>query len=455
MRSYDERRLDQVRALDARVPEDVAKRSWSLVRFAELRDRRLRALVAHAKAASPWHAERLCDVNVEQLTTASIGSLPTMTKAELMEHWDDIVCDRRVTLALAEEALERARAGQASYLFDEHQAVSSGGSSGARGVFVWDFDGLVAAAATARRFAAWVDVEAGPVPAPRKAFVQANNPGHISHLMARCFAEPTRPGLHLSPARPLGELVDELNRFQPTSLAGYPSILHALAVEAIAGHLRIPVRRVTAQAEPLLPETRVVLAEAFDAPVVEIYGASECLNLGQGWPDEDFLRLAEDNAVLEPIGNDGLPTPVGVPSSKLLLTNLINRVLPLIRYELNDELTVLDVSTDRPGRGFCVQGRRDDTFVYGSVVVHPHLLRTALSTSDIAEYQLRQTVNGVDALVRVTGPVDLATVTSALTSALEEAGVNHPTVTVNEAQTLDRHEATGKLKRFIPLQTTR
>jgi phenylacetate-CoA ligase len=455
---YDVRRLDHIAALDAVVPAEVAKRSWTLEQFAAERDRRLQALVAWARDRSPWHRERLADIHPRDLTATTITELPTMTKADLMAHWDDIVTDRRVTLALAERALELAADGTPTYLFDEHQVVATGGSSGTRGVFVWDFAGLVAGMAPARRFAAWVNSEVtSPSPPKRVARVQATNPGHISFLVARCFSGPHLPGLHLSPSAPLPELIRELAEFQPDALVGYPSLLGTLAQAVLDGQLRVPVRRVTSQAEPLPPETRALLEEAFGV-VTEIYGATECLNLAHGWPGEDHLRLAEDNAVLEPLAADGAPiTAPQEPSVRTLLTNLGNRVLPLIRYELGDELTWVDSDMDtdavagRPGRACRISGRSDDVFRYGDLTIHPHSIRSALGRREIVEYQVRQTSTGLEVALRAAGVADVEAIGASLEQVLRRAGLPAPVVRVREVDQLERTQRTGKLRRFVPL----
>lgn len=49
-----------------------------------------------------------------------------------------------------------------------------------------------------------------------------------------------------------------------------------------------------------------------------------------------------DWVLLEPVDERHRPTPPGVPSHTVLLTNLANRVQPLIRYDLGDSVTLLD-----------------------------------------------------------------------------------------------------------------
>ncbi len=52
------------------------------------------------------------------------------------------------------------------------------------------------------------------------------------------------------------------------------------------------------------------------------------------------LHVAEDVVVLEVVDELGLPVPPGTPGYKVLVTSLIGRTVPLIRYELADSVTL-------------------------------------------------------------------------------------------------------------------
>ena len=136
--------------------------------------------------------------------------------------------------------------------------------------------------------------------------------------------------------------------------------------------------------------------------------------------------------------------------------SLYNRAQPLIRYELTDEVVVLDVALPPCGsahrRIADVQGRLDDLFVYGRVEVHPHVLRSVLGAvpPEVLEYQVRQSVAGVDVAIRSTGPVDTVGL-EALAEALRGVGLPDGSAVVTVVESIERHRGTGKLRRFVPL----
>ena len=146
----------------------------------------------------------------------------------------------------------------------------------------------------------------------------------------------------------------------------------------------------------------------------------------------------------------------GTTAAKLLVTNVINHSLPLIRYELADELTVLTEPNSGPwtGRRIAdIEGRIEGTFVYdGEVEIHPHLFRSALGRRrQMLEYQVRQTPAGADIAVRTSARLDTDALSRELVKALTELGVARPQVSVAEVEDIDRTGSTGKLRRFIPL----
>ena len=53
------------------------------------------------------------------------------------------------------------------------------------------------------------------------------------------------------------------------------------------------------------------------------------------------LHLNADWVILEPVDAALRPVPPGTPSHSTLLTNLANRVQPILRYDIGDSVTML------------------------------------------------------------------------------------------------------------------
>ncbi|HEV7215726.1 MAG TPA: AMP-binding protein, partial [Chloroflexota bacterium] len=420
------------------------------------RDERLRALLRVAKERSPWHAERLRHVDPAAMAGDDLTMLPAMTKADLMANWDAIVTDRRLTLDLANAHVSRVRDEGPAYLLDEYIVLASGGSSGRHGVFVWDFDGWLAWPLTVAPLAAWVERHTPWSAGDREATVLAAHATHASAATEATFAVPgaTRAAFPLT--LPLDEIVAGLNAFQPTQLTTYPSLLHRLAREVRAGRLHISPTRLASGAEPLLPEARRAIEAAFGVPVFNAYGASETGYMAVSFPGSPGLHLIEDSNVYEPVDEQNLPVPPGRRAAKLLITNVVNQVLPLIRYELTDEVTFLAEPNPDPWTGRRTaepQGRLDDIFWYdGQRAVHPYIFWTALGTvGEILEYQVRQTPRGADIAVLAAGDLDQAAITRQLVAAYDMLELPNAEIVLRRVSALERLTGSGKLKRFFPL----
>lgn len=452
--TYEETRQRHTERWGEALPSRLERLQWDRELIARHRSAALRSLIAHAQSHSPWHAARLADVRPDELTADDVGSLPTMTKDDLMSNFDRIVCDDRVTLAAAERHL--AGLSGDAYLGDEFHVVASGGTSGVRGVFAYGWD-------------AWTDVHLGlsrsviadrfndPVVGaspPVMGIVTASNATHMTTAVASTFATPLVEVRSFPVTLPLDEIVDGLNRAQPSSLTVYASMLGVLAGETLAGRLQISPLRIVTTSEPLLPEVRALAETTFGAPVANCWGTSEGGVMAVGCWQSPGMHVNEDLVIIEAVDEENRPVPPGERSAKVLVTNLFNPLLPLIRYELSDEVTVVTDTCpcgSAYGRIDDILGRSDDLFVFGDVIVHPHVLRSPLArAATVTDYQVRQGCNGVEALVRAVGTVDTVGLASQLREALRGLGVVGASAAVRVVDELERDPNTGKLKRFVP-----
>jgi phenylacetate-CoA ligase len=132
------------------------------------------------------------------------------------------------------------------------------------------------------------------------------------------------PAGDLSDAR-LDEHAARLTAFRPRVLQAYPSAADLLARRLLARGERVAVPIVVLTAEPVLAEPRARIAEAFRARVFAFYGAREC-----GW-------IASEGASCPSlhVNTAGVHVDVG-EDGRLLVTDLVNRAMPLIRYEIGD-----------------------------------------------------------------------------------------------------------------------
>jgi phenylacetate-coenzyme A ligase PaaK-like adenylate-forming protein len=450
-------------ALQARVSAELSERlgaytarlRWDADQLAAHQQQRLRALLAHAAEHSPFHRRRLGGLDTSHFQLSDLARLPVMTKSQMMDSFDDVVIDRRLNRRLVDAHLAASQ-HEPGLLFDRYVCLASGGSSGQRGVFVQTLGEFLDFVASLVRPGYASALAAGGPPADGLVLgiVAAASPVHSSGFGA---AVAVGPPVRLIPAPatlPLAEIVARLNSAQPPALHSYPSKLAELAREQLAGRLHIAPRSLITAGDFLTDTDRALIEQAFAIPVINAFASTEGL-VGHSQPGGSVLNFASDMCLAEPVDDDYEPTPPGVPSTKVLVTNLHNFTQPLVRYELTDVFTS---QTSAPGGWLraSVEGRADDVFHYASVAVHPHVIRSALiSQAAIREYQVRQTERGVDVACVADRDFDQTALAARLEHALCQVGLAEPHVSIKMFPAISPHPDTGKVKRFIPMAGTR
>jgi phenylacetate-coenzyme A ligase PaaK-like adenylate-forming protein len=449
---YERMRAAHLHAVQASLEDHITRLDWSRQRIERYQNRRLRSLLAYARERSPFHAQRLRVLDPSRASVADLASLPMMTKQDAQEQWDTIVTAPDLDRAGAERIL--AEQQWFSYTTGDQQIFSSGGSSGVRGVYVWDWQFFVSAACLAWRTQAREELRGATVSArARLAVLEAGVPPHASTPL---FDVPTAPGMQtvlIAAGAPFDEVRAAVAAAQPTHLVGYPTVIGRLARAALGGELRIEPVRVSTNSEPLFDEDRQAIREAWDAPIHNLWGSTEIGVQAVGCGRGPGLHICEDEVVLERVDDGGNPVGPDEPAARTLATGLANRTFPFIRYDLGDQVTLL------PGECACgsafirvadIGGRRDDDFRYGATTVPAIAFRHVLGTDPrVSEYQVAQTGAGAD--IVIVGAPDLEDLVSKLVAALRRYGLPEPTIRIRVADSLQRHPASGKLRRFVPL----
>lgn len=454
--AYRRMRAAHVSAVRAALEDHVARLEWPRKRIERYRDQRLRACLAYARERSPFYAARIGDLDVSSATVADLARLPPLTKGEVQEHWDAIVTAPGLCREMAESIL--ARQQWFSYTPAGEQIFSSGGSSGVRGVYVWDWEMFVTVACLAWRTQVREERRGAPPRGPRRlAVLEAGRPPHASTPL---FDMPAAPGTETAviPAgAPFGEVLAAVAAARPTHLVGYPSVVGRLARAALAGELEIHPVRVSTNSEPLAADDREAIRVAWNVPVHDLWGSTEIGVQAVGCGIGDGLHVCEDEVVLERVDEDGVPAGPDEPAARTLATGLGSRTFPFIRYDLGDEVTVLPGECpcgSRFARLAAIAGRRDDDFRYTGTTVPAGVFRHVLGTDPrVIEYQVRQTPGGAEILA--VGSPDVAALTASVAAALRRHGLPDPRVVIRTVSRIPRHPGTGKLRRFIALQESR
>lgn len=314
-------------------------------RIAQRQQGRLQELVTYARTQSRYYAQLYRNVP-EQVT--DLTQLPVMTKAELMSHFDEWVTDPAITKHNAEAFLSNPELIGHDY-HDRYVLCTTSGSTGIPAILVHDHGALAVYnvlgyirslpvfLSSLRNLGALLRGKA------RLAAIFVTGGHFLGNTMSarRRKKMPWRAKTQrlFSALTPITELIRELNAFQPVIVGGYPSVLEVLAKEQDAGRLHIHPVLINAAGETLTDVVRQHIAAAFRCSVGNYYGSSEAVGLTFECKHQQ-LHVNSDWYILEPVDEHDQPVPPGQLSQSVLVTNLANRVQPIIRYKMGDCVTI-------------------------------------------------------------------------------------------------------------------
>jgi putative adenylate-forming enzyme len=431
------------------------REGWNTTELRAHQQRAVAELRAFAGARSPFYQRFLAG-----LETAPLSELPVLTKATLMDNFDELSTDR--TLRLAD--LQAYLGGDGAPRFRGRYWVSAtSGSSGRRSIIPNDPHEWATVIASYARANEWAGVTAGIRHRTRMALVSSTTPWHQSSRVATTVRSPLVDSERLDAASPLAAIVDRLNQLQPEVLVAYASMIRVLAGEQLNGRLRITPRAVNSSSEVLTAEGRAMATRAWGVPPFNVYAATETGGIAAECAHHVGLHLFEDLVIPEVVDDAYRPVPDGEPGDRLLVTVLFSRTIPLIRYEMTDrvQLSRQRCPCGRPFRLIeRIEGRTDDVLALpatagGTVSVHPVVFHRVLDLIDAPGWQVRQDADGLRVLVASPGAAfDAAHIEKALRVALDEAGVGSQPVRVVIVDAI-RAGAAGKRPLVVAAPRTR
>ena len=427
------------------------------------REQRLLALVAHAFEASTYYARLYRKLPVSSTSRLRLSDLPPVTKQSLMAEFDDVVTEPALNRrAIDQFVAEPERRGSA--LFGRYSVWTSSGTTGEPGYFVHDPDAIaVYDALEWQRFRgvrSASDLARQLIAGDRYAMVAATG-GHFAGIATVERMRKSMPWLAesmkgFSLLQPIEQLVAQLNEFRPTLLASYPTAAQMLADEQHAGRLKLRLRELWTGGETLANPTRAQVQRAFGCPVRNSYGASEFLPIA--WEcSYRRLHLNSDWVILEPIDHHGRPVAPGSRSHSVLLTNLANRIQPLIRYDLGDAVTMIDTPCGCGSRFpvMAVEGRTDESLVFplaggGTTTVVPLALTTVMEDdAHVHDFQVTQTApRKLQVRLGSDEHGSAREVRRALGSYFDTLGIGAVTIDIARRPPV-RDQVSGKLRRVI------
>ena len=430
---------------------------WTRRQLKEHQGRALHRLREHAYARSPFYGRFH-----KGLADRPLDELPVLNKEMVMEDFDKLVTDPTVRLEDVEAHLATLRGGD-ELLGGRYRVASTSGSTGRRGLFLWDPGEWATILGSYNRSFDWAGVGAGLTHRTKMAVVSSTTPWHQSARVGGSVSSPWVPTLRLDSGNPLESIVERLNGFQPKVLVAYASMAHLLAEEQLAGRLRISPGFVFASSEVFTEQARRRVEEAWGRKAFEVYAATEPAGIASECEQHRGMHLFEDLVITEVVDENNKPTPPSVYGHKVLVTVLFSRTMPLIRYEMSDSVRPASTSSHCPcGRPFAlidgIQGREEDVLRFpatsgGQVSVQPIVFHRVMDAVPAGGWQVVQGPEGLTVLLSgVREDFADAALIDPLRRELEVQGVIVPPVKVRRVLNIPR-TTVGKaplIKAYLP-----
>jgi phenylacetate-CoA ligase len=299
---------------------------WPLERIQQLQSQRLQRLVRYAHERVPYY-RRLMDergVSPDSIRTAAdLQRLPILTKQDIREHHNE----------LQAQGFPRGE-------------LCSGRTSGSTGtplVFSYSRQGRrshgIARSLRALEFAGAY---------PGDPILSAVNPephgfrqavaAAITRFVARHAYED--PGSFSNSSLPL--VVDRIAKFRPRALGGFVSAICILAEFIRDSGFPCPeVGAVITGGEQLFDAQRALLRDVFGSEPFSKYSSFENYDIAMECEVHAGLHVAAEDLVVEVVDDSGRPVRPG-HVGHVVITNLHEYGLPLIRYNTDDESSFIE-----------------------------------------------------------------------------------------------------------------
>jgi phenylacetate-CoA ligase len=137
--------------------------------------------------------------------------------------------------------------------------------------------------------------------------------------------------------------LERWQRIRPALLIGYVGAITEVAGMVVQGRVPRPhpPKAIAVTAAPLNLNQRQLIQAAFNAPVYDHYRSAEVPWIAGECQYQDGLHVFSDVRTLEVVDDDGRAT-AGAVAGEVVVSDLTNRVFPLLRYRIGDRGRYLD-----------------------------------------------------------------------------------------------------------------
>lgn len=291
---------------------------WSDDAIKKLQTEKLNKLIKHAHKTSTWYKNVIENIGLDSeknLQLDDLSKFPVTTKADIREHTDQFISTKYPT-----NVLNRAKTGGSTgvslnLFFDEHcQQLRNAAQMYADNLAGWHIGSRVAAI--------WGN------PPVAKTFKQRVR----SYLLERTIYLDT---MDLNPTS-MSNFVTEWKQFQPKVIFGHAHSIYVFAKFILESKITdVNPAGIVATSMMLLDHERIAIEKAFGCKVTNRYGCEEVGLIAVECDQHRGMHINSPHIILECLDGNDQPVKSG-NAGKLVITDLNNYGMPLIRYRVED-----------------------------------------------------------------------------------------------------------------------
>ncbi|MBU7016449.1 MAG: phenylacetate--CoA ligase family protein [Theionarchaea archaeon] len=330
-------------------------------------EKRLRYIVRYAYENSHFYRNKFRECGITPLdihTLEDLRKIPTVTKAELRKNFPQVI-----SKGFTEETCT---------------TESTSGSTGERIKILHDDNALVRYGVNLLRG----HMALGLKPYHKTAYVRYKpvNPNPLEKMGFFKF-------YHIFSDLAPGIIIKKLKEISPFTINCYPTVMYLLAKQILDEDVRfLSPHHIVTWSEKLTPRVRETVEEKFGCPVYDQYGAYEFHSVAFEC-QRKRMHINADTLIMEFLKN-GEPVSPG-ERGEIVMTNLWNRAMPFIRYEIGD-IGAFSDDICECGRGLPLidelEGRIEDSCqtITGEVVLPSRVITLFYPYEEIDAFQVIQ-----------------------------------------------------------------
>jgi phenylacetate-coenzyme A ligase PaaK-like adenylate-forming protein len=339
---------------------------------------RLGKLLAHAYSYCPYYKRRLAEsgFHPNHLTDFSqLSAVPILTKREIQDHSAEMLAT--------------------NFPRSERVPNQTGGSTGSPLQFYVDRERFDSRMASAIRHDSWAGLEPGVWRATLwgARLDQVTGSGWWDWCRNNLLYRTVSLNTSVLRETDWNTFVATLRRKLPRFLVSYAQSAVLFARYVRERRIKdIQFQSIITTAEVLLPGQREFLEQTFGSRVFNRYGCREVSVIASECVHHTGMHVNAEALLVEIIPDPSIPPPAG----RIVITDLLNYSMPLIRYEIGDVGRWSEKQMCPCGRGLPllaeVQGRTTDFLVMpdGRRVSGPALTLVVADMADIRQVQFVQ-----------------------------------------------------------------